>query len=67
KLWVYASKTKDQVLEKFKEFHALVDRQTCKKLKCVRSYNGDEYCGPLMSIASNRVLHMKRLILKLRS
>lgn len=26
KLWVYNLKTKDQVLEKFKEFHALVER-----------------------------------------
>src|SRR6266487_4225588 len=46
KLWVYAIKTKDQVLEKFKEFHALVERQSGKKLKCVRSDNGGEYCGP---------------------
>ncbi|CAJ2645756.1 unnamed protein product [Trifolium pratense] len=45
KLWVYAIKTKDQVLEKFKEFHALVERQSGKKLKCVRSDNGGEYCG----------------------
>ncbi|MCI81768.1 retrovirus-related pol polyprotein from transposon tnt 1-94, partial [Trifolium medium] len=43
---VYALKTKDQVLEKFKEFHALVKRQTGKKLKCVRSDNGGEHCGP---------------------
>jgi len=27
KLWGYALKTKDQVLEKFKEFHVLVERQ----------------------------------------
>ena len=26
KLWVYALKSKDQVLEKFKEFHASVER-----------------------------------------
>jgi len=45
KLWVYALKTKDQVLEKFKEFHVLVERQSGKKLKCIRTHNGDEYCG----------------------
>jgi len=27
KLWVYALQRKDQVLEKFKEFHAMVERQ----------------------------------------
>ena len=46
KLWVYALKSKDQVLEKFKEFHALVERQLGKKLKCIRTDKGSEYCGP---------------------
>jgi len=45
KLWVYALKTKDQVLEKLKEFHVLVERQSGKKLKCIRTDNGGEYCG----------------------
>ena len=46
KLWVYALKTKDQVLEVFKQFQALVERQTGKKLKCIRTDNSGEYCGP---------------------
>ena len=45
KLWVYALKSKDQVLEKFKEFHASVERQSGKKLKCIRTDNGGEYYG----------------------
>nr|KYP33580.1 Retrovirus-related Pol polyprotein from transposon TNT 1-94 [Cajanus cajan] len=32
----------DQVLEKFKEFHALIERQSCKKLKRIRTDNGAE-------------------------
>ncbi|GKD56389.1 retrovirus-related pol polyprotein from transposon TNT 1-94, partial [Tanacetum coccineum] len=40
KVWVYTLKTKDQVLDVFKQFHALVERQTGKKLKCIRSDNG---------------------------
>lgn len=47
KLWVYALKTKDQVLDVFKQFQALVERQTGKKLKCLRSDNVGEYIGPL--------------------
>ena len=39
-------KTKDKVIEKFKEFHVLVERQSGKKLKCIRTDNGGEYCGP---------------------
>ncbi|RDX84943.1 hypothetical protein CR513_33945, partial [Mucuna pruriens] len=46
KLWVYTLKTKDQVLEKFKQFQALVERQLGKKVKFIHSNNGGEYCGP---------------------
>ncbi|RDX75554.1 hypothetical protein CR513_44548, partial [Mucuna pruriens] len=46
KLWVYVLKTKDQVLEKFKQFQALAERQSGKKVKCIRSDNSGEYCGP---------------------
>ena len=43
KLWVYALQRKDRVPEKFKEFHAMVERQSRKKLKCISSDNGGEY------------------------
>ena len=46
KTWVYLLKTKDQVLEVFKQFLSLVERQTGKKLKCIRTDNGGEYTGP---------------------
>ena len=46
KLWVYVLKTKDQVLDVFKQFQASVEGQTGKKLKCIRTDNGGEYCGP---------------------
>ncbi|KAK8936121.1 hypothetical protein KSP39_PZI013254 [Platanthera zijinensis] len=46
KLWVYAIKTKDQVLDTFRRFHAEVERQSGKRLKCIRSDNGGEYIGP---------------------
>ncbi|KAJ4728518.1 Retrovirus-related Pol polyprotein from transposon TNT 1-94 [Melia azedarach] len=46
KLWVYTLKTKDQVLYVFKQFQASVERQTGKKLKCIRTDNGGEYSRP---------------------
>lgn len=46
KLWVYLLKRKDEVLRAFKEFHVSVERETGKKLKCLRSDNGGEYRGP---------------------
>jgi transposase InsO family protein len=30
----------------FNEFHAYAEREKGKKLKCIRSDNGGEYCGP---------------------
>ena len=45
KVWAYALKTKDQVINVFKEFHARVERETERKLKCIRSDNGGEYTG----------------------
>ncbi|RVW80143.1 Retrovirus-related Pol polyprotein from transposon TNT 1-94 [Vitis vinifera] len=46
KIWVYTLKTKDQVLEVFKQFHAFVERQSSENLKCIRTDNGGEYFGP---------------------
>jgi hypothetical protein len=38
-------RNKWQVLDVFKEFHAKVERETGRNLKCVRSDNGGEYRG----------------------
>lgn len=43
KTWVYFLKSKGEVFEKFKRFHAMVERQTGKLLKCLRSDNDGEY------------------------
>ena len=43
---VYTLKTKYQVLEVFKKFHAFVERQSGEKLKCIQTYNRGEYSGP---------------------
>ena len=43
KVWFYVLKTKDQVFEHFKKFHAMVEREKGKLLKCLRSDNGGEY------------------------
>jgi len=45
KLWAYALKTKDQVLDVFKQFHVFVERETGKKLKCIHTGNRGEYSG----------------------
>ena len=43
KTWVYFLKRKNEVLEKFKEFKALVEKQTGQHILMLRSDNGGEY------------------------
>ena len=43
KVWVYFLKMKDQVFKHFKRFHAMVEREIEKKLKCLRTDNEGKY------------------------
>jgi hypothetical protein len=43
KTWVYLLKSKDEVFGKFKEFKALIENISERKIKILRSYNGGEY------------------------
>ena len=45
KTWIYFLKTKNEVFSRFQEFKALVENQTGKKIKALRSDNGGEYTG----------------------
>lgn len=42
KCWIYFTKKKDEVYSKFVEFKALVEKETRKKIKSLRSDNGGE-------------------------
>jgi hypothetical protein len=43
--WIYFIRNKYEVFDKFKEFKALVENQTEKKIKVLRTDNGGEFCG----------------------
>ena len=43
KVWVYFLKNKSDVFETFKKWKAMVETETCLKVKCLRSDNGGEY------------------------
>lgn len=43
--WIYFLKSKTQVFSWFKEFKALMENQTGKRIKCVRTNNGGEFCS----------------------
>ena len=43
KTWIYFLKKKDEVFERFKEFKALIENLSEKKIKILRSDNGGEF------------------------
>lgn len=43
--WIYFLKNKSEVFDRFKEFKALVENQTEKKIKVLRTDNGGELCS----------------------
>lgn len=43
--WIYFLKKKYEVFDRFKEFKALVENQTKKKIKVLRTDNGGEFCS----------------------
>jgi hypothetical protein len=45
KTWVYCIRQKYDVFDTFKKWKALVENETRKRLMCLRSDNGGEYCS----------------------
>ena len=45
KTWVYCIRQKSDVFDTFKKWEALAENETGKRLKCLRSDNGGEYCS----------------------
>jgi hypothetical protein len=43
--WIYFLRKKSKVFDKFKEFKALVENQTEKRIKVLRTDNGKYFCG----------------------
>ena len=41
--WIYFLRKKSEVFDKFKEFKAMVENQTEKKINVLRTYNGGEF------------------------
>ena len=65
KVWVYLLKTKDQAFQTFKLFHTMVECETGRKLKCLRTDNGGEYTSrEFEGIAPAMESSMRRLFLE---
>ena len=64
KVWAFVLKSKDQVLGIFKHFHASVERETGRKLKCVRADNGGEYRGPFEEYCKGHGMKFEKTVPK---
>jgi len=60
-LFVSFLKRKDQVFEMFKLFKAIAENQTNRKVKCLRSDNGGEFCNQNFEAIVQKcdILHQK--------
>lgn len=58
---VYFLKQKNEVLPAFKNFKAMAETQTGKKIKCVQSDNGREYCSKEFDIFLESLVILRRL------
>jgi hypothetical protein len=45
KTWIYFLRKKYEVFDRFKEFKALVENQTEKRIKVLRTDNDGEFCA----------------------
>ena len=45
KIWIYCIRNKFNVFDTFKKWKALVENETGKRLKCLSSNSGGEYCS----------------------
>lgn len=64
KVWVFALKTKDQVLDVFKVFHMKVERETGRQLKCVRANNVGEYRGSFEEYCRSHSIRLVKTVPK---
>lgn len=64
KVFIYIIKNKNQVFDCFVKFRALVENQTNKKIKIVRSDNGTEYCNKQFEnfCVTNGIQHQKSCV-----
>ena len=54
RVWPYFLKNKDDTFAAFTEWKVMIERQTEKKVKVLRTDNGGEFCSPSLLISGIR-------------
>ena len=66
KTWVCCIRQKSNVFDTFKKWKALVENETGKRLKCLRSDNGGEYCSKEFDdYCSYHGIHRENIVLRI--
>jgi hypothetical protein len=64
KTWVYYIRQKNDVFDTFKKWKALVENETRKRLKCLKSENGGEYWSKEFDdYCSYHGIHREKIVL----
>ena len=58
--WIYFLKKKVEVFENFLEFKDLVENQTDRKIKVLRTNNGGELCGRSFTSSVNSMVYLDK-------
>ena len=61
--WIYFLKKKFEAFDRFKEFKALVENQTEKKIKVMRTDNGGEFCSRNLKNSVRSVVQHDKILL----
>ena len=64
KVWGFALKTTDHVLDAFKELHVILERETGRKLKVIRVDNCGEYRGPFENYCKLHGIRLEKTVPK---
>ena len=63
KVWVYFLRQKSNVFQTFKKWKCLVENETSRKLKFLRSDNGGEYCShEFEDYCSTNDIHRQKIV-----
>lgn len=64
KVWAFALRFKDHVLDVFKHFHTSVDREKRRQFKSICADNGGEYKGPFENYCNEHDIKLEKAIPK---
>ena len=61
-VWCFALKSKDHILDVFKDFHNKVEKEIGKQLKYIRADNDSKYREPFENYCKSRGIRLEKIV-----